>query len=44
MAGFRNILVHEYLKIDHAIAFRAIRDELGDLERFAVWAVGKLAA
>jgi uncharacterized protein YutE (UPF0331/DUF86 family) len=43
-AGFRNILVHEYLKIDHAIAFRAIRDELGDLERFAVWAAGKLDA
>jgi uncharacterized protein YutE (UPF0331/DUF86 family) len=43
-AGFRNILVHEYLKIDHAIAFGAIRDELGDLERFAVWAAGKLDA
>lgn len=43
-AGFRNILVHEYLKIDHAIAFGAIRDELGDLEQFANWAAGKLDA
>jgi len=43
-AGFRNILVHEYLDIDHAIAYRAIRDELGDLERLAVWAAGKLDA
>jgi uncharacterized protein YutE (UPF0331/DUF86 family) len=41
-AGFRNILVHEYLDIDHAIAYRAIRDELGDLERFAEWGVSKL--
>jgi uncharacterized protein YutE (UPF0331/DUF86 family) len=43
-AGFRNILVHEYLRIDHAIAYRAIRDELGDLERLAAWAAGKLGA
>lgn len=42
-AGFRNILVHEYLDIDHAIAYRAIRDELGDLDGFATWAIGKLA-
>jgi uncharacterized protein YutE (UPF0331/DUF86 family) len=41
-AGFRNILVHEYLRIDHAIAYRAIRDELGDLERLAAWAASKL--
>ena len=42
-AGFRNILVHEYLEIDHAIAYRAIRQELGDLERFATWAANKLS-
>ncbi len=42
-AGFRNILVHEYLEIDHAIAFQAIVRELDDLERFADWAAGKLA-
>jgi uncharacterized protein YutE (UPF0331/DUF86 family) len=41
-AGFRNILVHEYLEIDHAIAYRAIREELDDLEAVAVWAAGKL--
>jgi uncharacterized protein YutE (UPF0331/DUF86 family) len=41
-AGFRNILVHEYLRIDHAISYRAIRDELHDLERLATWAAGKL--
>ncbi len=41
-AGFRNILVHEYLAIDHGIAYRAIRQELGDLERFAAWAAGRL--
>jgi uncharacterized protein YutE (UPF0331/DUF86 family) len=43
-AGFRNILVHEYLEIDHAIAYRAIRDELGDLEALASWAGSKLDA
>lgn len=41
-AGFRNILVHEYLAIDHGIAYQAIREELGDLERFAAWAAGRL--
>lgn len=43
-AGFRNILVHEYLAIDHGIAWRAIRDELGDLEDLARWAAEKLVA
>jgi len=41
-AGFRNILVHQYLDIDHGIAWNAIQKELGDLEAFARWAVGKL--
>jgi len=41
-AGFRNILVHEYLAIDHSIAYRAIRDELGDLDSFATWAADRL--
>jgi uncharacterized protein YutE (UPF0331/DUF86 family) len=40
-AGFRNILVHEYLDIDHAIAWRAIGEELVDLERLARWAAEK---
>jgi uncharacterized protein YutE (UPF0331/DUF86 family) len=43
-AGFRNILVHQYLDIDHAIAHRAIVQELGDLEGLASWAAGKLQA
>ena len=43
-AGFRNVLVHEYLPIDHAIAYRAIREELDDLESFASWAREKLSA
>ena len=41
-AGFRNILVHEYLEIDHCIAYRTIRHELVDLESFASWAAEKL--
>jgi len=43
-AGFRNILVHEYPTIDHRIAWRAIRNEIGDLEALARWAGEKLAA
>lgn len=41
-AGFRNILVHEYLAIDHRIAWRAIHEDLADLERFGRWALAKL--
>src|SRR5206468_3605720 len=37
-AGFRNILVHQYLEIDHGIAWNAVQRELGDLEEFARWA------
>jgi uncharacterized protein YutE (UPF0331/DUF86 family) len=43
-AGFRNILVHQYLEIDHAIAYHAITSELGDLEQLASWAADKLRA
>ena len=42
-AGFRNVLVHEYVNIDHRIAYAAIRDELGDLDAFGRWALDKLA-
>jgi len=42
-ASFRNILVHEYLAIDHSISYRAIKDELSDLESFASWAREKLS-
>ena len=41
-AGFRNVLVHEYVGIDHGISYRAIRDELEDLHRLARWALAKL--
>ncbi len=34
MIGFRNILVHDYLKIDRKIVFRVLQDNLGDLEAF----------
>jgi uncharacterized protein YutE (UPF0331/DUF86 family) len=42
-AGFRNILVHEYLAIDHGIAWHAIQEDLGDLEAFARWATEQLS-
>ena len=41
-ASFRNVLVHDYLTIDHGIAYAAIRDDLGDLDAFRRWALGKL--
>jgi len=34
-AGFRNILVHDYLDVDHGLAHDAIRVDLVDLEQFA---------
>lgn len=39
--GFRNVLVHLYLEIDHGLAYDAIRDDLGDLEGFAA-SMGRL--
>jgi uncharacterized protein YutE (UPF0331/DUF86 family) len=33
--GFRNILVHLYLQIDHGRVYDAIQEDLGDLEEFA---------
>ncbi|MBI3491745.1 MAG: DUF86 domain-containing protein [Acidobacteria bacterium] len=41
MAGFRNILVHEYLEIDRHRVYRALKDDLGDFEKF-ITAVSKL--
>lgn len=35
MAGFRNILVHEYLRLDHAKVYEALTRGLNDLEEFA---------
>ena len=41
-AGFRNILVHDYLRIDHGLAWDAISRDLGDIEAFYAWAVAKI--
>ena len=41
-AGFRNILVHAYLAIDHGIAWNAIAHDLGDLRALAAVAAEKL--
>ena len=41
-AGFRNVLVHDYIGIDHRIAYAVIRDELDELAEFRIWALGKI--
>jgi uncharacterized protein YutE (UPF0331/DUF86 family) len=41
MAGFRNILVHEYLEIDRHRVYRALADDLRDFEAF-IRAVSRL--
>jgi uncharacterized protein YutE (UPF0331/DUF86 family) len=35
LVGFRNILVHDYLVVDHRIVHRNLREGLGDLRSFA---------
>jgi uncharacterized protein YutE (UPF0331/DUF86 family) len=35
LAGFRNVLVHEYAKVDPSEVYRNLRDGLGDIDRFA---------
>ncbi len=32
--GFRNILVHDYVRLDASVVVRILREDLGDLERF----------
>lgn len=34
MAGFRNILSHDYAEIDYGIVYSILHDELGDVENF----------
>ena len=34
MVGFRNILVHDYARLDPSIVLRVLREDLRDLERF----------
>ena len=41
MAGFRNILVHEYLEIDRRRVYAALQNDLPDFEKF-IRAVTKL--
>lgn len=41
MAGFRNVLVHEYVEIDRHRVYRVLRRDLGDFEKF-IKAVAKL--
>lgn len=41
LAGFRNILVHEYLEIDRRKVYAVLKRDLGDFEKF-VRAVSKL--
>ena len=33
--GFRNVLVHLYMEIDHGRVYDAMSEDLGDLEEFA---------
>lgn len=35
LAGFRNILIHEYAKVDASEVYRHLRDHLTDFDRFA---------
>jgi len=41
-AGFRNVLVHAYLAIDHGMAWDAIVNDLGELRQFAAVAAAQL--
>ncbi|MBI3891032.1 MAG: DUF86 domain-containing protein [Candidatus Wallbacteria bacterium] len=42
LAGMRNILVHDYLEIDHELTLRSIQNDLGDLRSFAMAIAGLL--
>ncbi|MEJ2249893.1 MAG: DUF86 domain-containing protein [Candidatus Lokiarchaeota archaeon] len=34
MAGFRNILIHNYLEIDRSLVYRFLQENIPDFERF----------
>ncbi|MEG0307543.1 MAG: DUF86 domain-containing protein [Clostridium sp.] len=36
MAGFRNILVHDYMKLDRGIVYNIINNNLKDIEEFII--------
>jgi uncharacterized protein YutE (UPF0331/DUF86 family) len=40
MAKFRNVIVHEYARIDPEIVVRILRDHLGDFAHFKTAALG----
>ncbi len=35
MARFRNVIVHDYIRVDDAIVYGILRKRLGDFDRFA---------
>ena len=35
MVGFRNVLVHEYVKLDHAAVYGVLQKRLGDFDAYA---------
>ena len=39
MAGFRNILVHDYLDIDESIVYNHLKEDLGDFKEFIKYIV-----
>jgi uncharacterized protein YutE (UPF0331/DUF86 family) len=41
MAGFRNIFVHRYTELDKGVIDRIVRNNLGDLRRFAAVIVSR---
>ena len=42
MSGFRNLIVHDYARIDDAAVFGILKRHLGDFDRFAEVVVGYL--
>lgn len=42
MAGFRNVIVHEYARIDADLVIQVLRERLGDFRRFEAEALGWL--
>jgi uncharacterized protein YutE (UPF0331/DUF86 family) len=41
MAGFRNIFVHRYTELDKGVVDRIVKNNLGDLRRFATAVVAR---
>ena len=42
MTGFRNVIVHEYTRVDAEVVIRILRDRLEDFRRFETEALGWL--